>query len=407
MTGSSESFAKHLRAPDGRELPLDSDPRAVPAGSMVAYNLERAHDERLSIDRLGAPEATGIWRYARFLPPVSPERRVTLGEGGTPWLPARRLAASLGLRSLFVKDEGRNPTGTFKDRGAAMCVSRLAELGVRDIVMQSSGNASAAFAVYSARAGIACTCVVPDDVLPSNMETCRRAGATVRVVEGAWHRAKHVVAEEVERGAFDASTLREPYRLEGKKTMGFELVEQCHGVGEGGVGDLPDVIVYPTGGGLGPIAIYKALHELRDAGMLPRERLPRLIVTQYEGCAPIVRAHAANAEDVTPWGEICIPPGGLKSPHPPGGARVLTILRETGGGAIAVSSEAAFDAVDRLARTEGIFACPESATTLAGLTEALARGLVERDERVALWCTGSGLKSIANFEAAASYQRES
>ncbi len=399
----SESYAKSLRTPDGRDVPLDANPRDVPPGSVVTYDLDRARDERFGLGSFGkSPDASrsmGVWRYARLLPPVAVERRVTLGEGGTPWLAARRLAESLGVRSVFVKDEGRNPTGTFKDRGAAVCVSRLAELGVRDVVMQSSGNASAAFAVYAARAGVRCTCVVPDDVLPSNLETCRRAGASVRIVEGAWHDAKRVVAREVERGAFDASTLHEPYRLEGKKTMGFELAEQCGG-------ELPDVIVYPTGGGLGPIAIYKALRELRDAGGLESARLPRLIVTQYEGCAPIVRAHAAGADDVAPWGDIRIPPGGLKSPHPPGGARVLAILRESGGAALAISTDAAFAAVDRLARTEGVFACPESATTIAGLEEALARGLVGREERVAIWCTGSGLKSIANFVAMRPYEND-
>jgi threonine synthase len=257
---------------------------------------------------------------------------------------------------------------------------------VTHVALNSSGNASGSWALYAARAGIACTSVLPTDALASSRRQCELAGARTYYVEN-WHASGKIVAEACAvHGWFDVCTLREPYRTEGKKTMGLEIAEQLGW-------QLPDVVVYPAGGGLGAIAIWKAFEELKALGWV-RGPLPRLLVTQYAGCAPIVRAYEEGREQVEPWDALDVPPGGLKSPNPPAGAAVLAILHEHGGAAIAVETAEALDAVGVIAQHEGLFACPESATTIVGLRKALARGLVRREERVVVVCTGSGLKSI-------------
>jgi threonine synthase len=376
----------------GERLAADAQPeswlgREAPR---VRYDLE-AIRRQVDRDRLSESPVHGragsMWRYAPLLPLDDPDRAVTLGEGGTPLLSAPALSRALGLGRLQLKDEGRNPSGTFKDRGASASVSRLRELGVERVVLASSGNAGAAWSLYAARGGLDCLAILPADALPPVRAQCRRAGATVRFVDGDWAEAPKFVHDAARRdGRLDVGTLREPWRLEGKKTMGFEIAEQLGFA-------LPDVLVYPTGGGLGPIAIYKAFRELVELGWVSGP-LPRLVVTQYEGCAPIVRAWREGTERVAPWGEIRIPPGGLKAARPPGGDEVLALLRETGGAAFDVSSADAFDAVGRLAALEGVFACPESATTLVGLERARERGLVGSDERIVVVITGHGLKSV-------------
>jgi threonine synthase len=357
------------------------------------YDIDRIR--RDVAPRTFARESSSLWRYAALLPAAEPGDAVTLGEGWTPLLRAPRLAAAVGLSALWVKDEGRNPSGTFKDRGASVALTRYRELGVDTVALNSSGNAGGSWALYAARAGIDSVSVLPIDVQASTLAQCAMAGARTYLLEN-WHDSGRIVAEACMRhGWFNACTLREPYRTEGKKTMGLEIAEQFDW-------DLPDVIVYPVGGGLGAIAIYKAFAELRDLGWISAP-LPRLFITQYEGCAPVVKAYREGKDRCEPWGRLDdVPAGGLKSPNPSGGPAVIKLLHETGGGAFAVSRPQALAAVAEIAECEGIFACPESATTLAGLQQALAMGSIGREERVVIINTGAGLKSIPALPVAKS-----
>ena len=350
------------------------------------YDLERARRE-LSPDAVSRGPAS-LWRYAPLLPVTWPEEAVSLEEGWTPLLPAKSLANHLGMDTVLVKDEGRNPTGTFKDRGASVAVTRLRELGVKHVIHHSSGNAGAAWAMYCARAGLECTNLLAQDVLPASERQCALAGAQNYIVNAPWSRAGAIVREAAAtHGWFDCATLREPFRMEGKKTMGYEICEQLEW-------ELPDVIVYPTGGALGAIAIFKAFRELESLGWVKGTARPRLLVTQYEGCAPIVDAFARGLDRAEPWTALDVLPGGLKGVSPPGDRAVLDVLRESAGAAVSVSNAAALAAVETLARLEGVFACPESATVVAGLQQAVADGIVDPAERVVLMITGTGLKSV-------------
>ena len=353
----------------------------------VRYDLSRISRE---VDRDAlARGPSSLWRYADLLPIDEPEHAVTLGEGWTPILPMPRLGEALGCTRLSAKDEGRNPSGTFKDRGASVAVTRLRELGVSTVVHNSSGNAGGAWALYSARAGLRCVNLLPTDVMAASLRQSTLSGADTVLFQGPWQEAGAAVTKAArENGWFNAGTLKEPHRLEGKKTMGLEIAEQFSW-------RLPDAIVYPTGGGLGIIAIYKAFKELQALGWVDSGSLPKLVVTQYEGCAPIVRAFAAGADHADVWTDLDVLPGGLKSPGPPGDRAVLALLRETGGSAISVSSEEAVAAATKTARLEGLLPCPEAGTTVAGLAKALEHGLVDRDANIVLMLTGSGLKSTS------------
>ncbi|MDD9875984.1 MAG: threonine synthase [Magnetovibrio sp.] len=367
---------------EGAELPAAA-PGDFPE---VHYDLETLkHDlNRFAISQGPA----SIWRYAPLLPVDDPDNAVTLGEGWTPMLPTPRLAAALGMSDLLAKDEGRNPSGTFKDRGASVAVTRYRELGTGTIVHNSSGNAGGSWGMYAARAGIRCVNLLPDDVLPGSLQQSVLSGAPTFVLDGAWKESGAMVAEAVAaHGWTSICTLKEPYRLEGKKTMGYEIAEQLGW-------SLPDAVVYPCGGGLGAIAIYKAFKELQALGWIEPGPLPKLIITQYEGCAPIVRAFEAGAGAAELWEDLDVPPGGLKSTRPPGDKAVLNLIAETGGWAVAIGTDEAIAATEEMTRLEGIFPCPESATTLAGLRRAVAAGRVEKDDRTVLVVTGNGLKSI-------------
>ncbi len=383
------SYLTHLETSAGKRLAADTPRNAAPGETLYArYDLDRIRREVSPRDIAQGPAS--LWRYAPLLPVEDPQLAVTLNEGYTPLVPVPRIARALGLSSLAVKDEGRNPSGTFKDRGASVAVSRYVELGVKTVAHNSSGNAGGAWSLYAARAGITCVNLLPTDVQPSSLQHCRASGQPTFLVEN-WHDAGRLVAEACERnGWLNICTLKEPYRLEGKKTMGLEIAEQLGW-------KLPAAIVYPMGGGLGAIAIWKAFDELLHLGWV-EGTLPRLYVTQYEGCAPVVKAFDDGSDECTPWGRIDIPPGGLRSPNPPGGRAVLALMRKHGGAAISVSTREALAAADELAREEGIFACPESATTLAGLRKAMAKNLLRHDEPVVIVNTGSGLKSIPGFE---------
>jgi threonine synthase len=383
------SYLTHLETSRGEHLDARQPHNAIPGDTLQArYDLELIKREISPRDIEKGPAS--LWRYAPLLPVDDPQQAVTLDEGYTPLLRVPRLARALGLKRLAVKDEARNPSGTFKDRGASVAVSRYVELGLKTVAHNSSGNAGGSWSLYAARGGITCVNLLPTDVQPSSLQHCRASGQPAFLLEN-WHDAGRLVTEACElNNWFNICTLKEPYRLEGKKTMGLEIAEQLGW-------KMPDAIFYPMGGGLGAIAIWKAFDELLRLGWTAG-KTPRLYITQYEGCAPLVRAYEQGLDECAPWGKIDIPPGGLKSPNPPGGRAVLKLIREHGGGAIPIATHEALTAVDELAREEGIFACPESATTLAGLKIAISRKWVNPDEQIVLVSTGSGLKSIPTLE---------
>ncbi|SCF44702.1 threonine synthase [Micromonospora matsumotoense] len=328
-----------------------------------------------------------LWRYRELLP-VADERHVTtLGEGWTPLLRAPAYGHEIGIDDLIVKDEGLTPTGSFKARGAAVGVSRARELGVRRLAMPTNGNAGAAWATYAARAGMAATIVMPLDAPAICRRECVAAGADLRLVDGLIGDAGRWVAElvaDADGAIFDAGTLREPYRLEGKKTMGYEIVEQLGW-------QVPDVIIYPTGGGVGLIGIHKALHELRELGWVG-DKLPRLVAVQSTGCAPIVRAFAAGEDRARPWVDAHTVAFGITVPAPLGDELILTALRESSGTAVAVDdAEILVDLRDFAAR-EGLLLCPEGAACLTAARHLRAGGWIRADERVVVLNTGSGLK---------------
>ena len=328
-----------------------------------------------------------LWRYEEVLPVRDPAHRVQLGEGLTPLLDVPRLAARAGFGRVLVKDEGANPTGSFKARGLCLAISRARELGVTEVAIPSAGNAGSATAAYAAAAGMRAHVVVPRDTPRPILEEIRALGADLRLVDGLITDAAALVAEGVrEHGWFDLSTLKEPYRVEGKKTMGYELYEQMGG-------QLPDAIVYPTGGGTGLVGMWKAFDEMEALGWIGGER-PRMISVQADGCAPIVRAWEAGAASAEPWPDATTFAAGLRVPRAVGDFLILDAIRESGGAAVAVSDDEMRAAVRSMGETTGIFAAPEGGATLAALTALLERGLIGRDEEVVLFNTGSGLKYV-------------
>ena len=384
-------YVSHIESSSGERFAADAPLVARPGETLeFRYHLDRIAAQMTREHFARGPAS--IWRYAALLPLADPARAVTLGEGWTPLIDAPVLARRCGVGALWLKDEGRNPSGTFKDRGAAVAISRYRELGVRTMMLNSSGNAGGSWSLYAARAGVTSVNLLPTDAQPSVLQQCRTTGQPTLFIDD-WHQAGAMVAGACElNGWLDVRTLKEPCRLEGKKTMGLEIAEQLGWT-------LPDALVYPMGGGLGALAIYKAFEELRALGWVEGP-LPRLIITQYAGCAPLVKAFDEGRETCETWGEIDIPPGGLKSPNPLGGPGVLELLRTTGGGAFAVTTADALAAADEMAASEGVFPAPECATTLAGLRAAQARGLIGAHSRVVLVITGSGLKSIPTFAPA-------
>jgi threonine synthase len=357
-------------------------------GQMLAarYDLTRiaAH---LTKDAL-RERPPGMYRFRELTPLDDGEEPVTLGEGGTPLLALPRLAAHLGLRHLLAKDEGQNPTGTFKARGLGMALTRARTLGARGFVIPSAGNAGGAAAVYAARAGLPCAVIVPRDTPAAAVAEAIIAGASVFTIEGSIATAGRIagrVAPAV--GWLDLSTLKEPYRLEGKKTMGLELAEQLGWA-------APDVLMYPTGGGTGLVGIAKAWEELTGLGWL-RGPMPRFVCVQAEGCAPVVKAWGEGAEMTSAWPNPVTSAPGLRVPSPFAGRQMLRVLRESGGDAVAVSDDRIQEAQLLLARLEGLWAAPEAAATVAGLIVLMRCGRVTPDARVVLILTGSGLKNPA------------
>ena len=328
----------------------------------------------------------GMYRFRELLPLDDGEEPVTLGEGGTPLLPLPRLGAHLGLRHLWGKDEGQNPTGSFKARGLGMAVTRARTLGVKGLMIPSAGNAGGAAAVYGARTGLPVAVVVPRGTPEAAIAEAMLAGAHVFTVEGSIGTAGKLVGSVAPRlGWFDLSTLKEPYRLEGKKTMGLELAEQLGW-------QTPDVLVYPTGGGTGLVGIWKAYEELASMGWIKRAQ-PRFVAVQAEGCAPVVKAWAEGASNTAVWENPVTDAPGLRVPGPFAGRQMLEIVRGTDGRGCAVSERVIVEAQRLLARVEGIWTGPEAAATLAALIQLKDSRLVDAGERVILVLTGAGIKN--------------
>ena len=330
----------------------------------------------------------GMWRWHELLPIKDPENIVFLGEGDTALLRVPNLGRELGLTNLFVKDESTNPTGSFKARGLAAAVSRAKELGIKKVIIPTAGNAGGAMAAYAARANIQAIIYMPKDTPRANVEESRMAGAEVILIDGLISDAAGMAGEKARaEGWFDLSTFKEPYRAEGKKIMGYELAEVFDWT-------LPDVIIYPTGGGTGLVGMWKAFAELDELGWLENTKRPRMVAVQADGCAPVVKAFENGAEFCDFWLDAHTLASGLRVPKSFADALILNDLRESNGTALAVSDEAILKAQSQLGRQEGIFAAPEGAATLAALKILVQKNWIARDERVVLFNTGSGLKYI-------------
>lgn len=369
----------------GRRYPRGEPRNLCECGGplLVTYDLESAARAVRREDIAG--RSPTMWRYSEFLPVHDDANVVSLGEGFTPLLAAERLGARLGLRDVWVKDDGLNPTGTFKARGASCGVSMARELGIREVALPTAGNAGGAWACYGAAAEIAVHVTMPTDAPEVNQRECRLFGAELTLVEGSISDAAEVVARGVsERGWFDVSTFKEPYRVEGKKSLGFEIAEQMSW-------RLPDAIVCPVGGGVGIIGIWLALRQLLEMGWV-EGTIPRLIAIQAEGCAPIVRAFEEGVEQVKPWPNARTQAAGLRVPQPFADFLILRAVRDTGGTAVAVGDQDIAAAIGELARDAGIMASPEGAATLAGAKRLLERGDLSTKERVVLLNTGTALK---------------
>lgn len=325
-----------------------------------------------------------MWRYAPILPPLE-EHIVSLGEGWTPLIRARRLGAKLGADNLWVKDEGLNPTGSFKARGLACAISMCVELGVSKVAIPSAGNAAGALAAYAAAAGIEAHIFLPRDVPEANYLESKAYGAQVSLVDGLISDCARMVAERAQsEGWYDLSTLKEPYRIEGKKTMGYEVAEQMDW-------ELPDAIFYPTGGGVGLIGMWKAFQEMERMGWIGSRR-PKMIAVQAEGCQPIVRAFEEDEPRSRFWDDARTLASGLRVPKPIGDFLILEAVRKSGGTAIAVSDAEMLDAGVQLASEEGIYAAPEGAACVAALGKLLESGLLAAKDCIVLYNTGTGLK---------------
>jgi threonine synthase len=387
MTATAYSALTHLEcARCGTPHQAGQIQGTCPCGSplLARYDLEQvaACTDPATI----AARPPGLWRYHELLPVAAAANVVTLGEGMTPLLPLRRIGRALGVPRLLMKDEGLIPTGTFKARGAAVGVSRAAELGVKGIAMPTNGNAGAAWASYAARAGLASLIVMPVAAPAITRAECAAAGAELYLVDGLIGDAAALVrgALAARPGYQDMATLKEPYRIEGKKTMGLEIAEQLGW-------RLPDVIVYPTGGGVGIIGIYKALLELRELGWVTGE-LPRLVAVQATGCAPIVAAFARGAKESEPWPDAKTIAFGITVPKALGDFLVLEAVYASGGTAVAVDDDALLADQREVARLEGCLICPEGAACFTAVRQLREAGWLSAADEVVVLNTGTGLK---------------
>jgi threonine synthase len=357
---------------------------------LVRYDLSAAA-RTLTKESLQGRRAD-LWRYMEVLPVEREENIVSFGEGWTPLLRAERLGASLGLRRLYVKDESQNPTQSFKARGMTAAVSMAKELGVEKLAVPSAGNAAGALAAYAARAGLEAHIFMPRDTPRANVVECEQTGARVTLIDGLITDCGAEVARRKEsEGWFDVSTLKEPYRVEGKKTLGYELAEQMSW-------ELPEVVIYPTGGGTGLIGMWKAFDEMEALGWIGAKR-PRMVTVQAAGCAPIVRAFEEGKRFADEFADAATIASGLRVPKAIGDFLILDALRASGGTAIAVSDDELLAAVREIGAAEGLFVAPEGAACLPALRKLIERGDVNRDERVVLFNTGAGVKYLESFES--------
>jgi len=338
-----------------------------------------------------ATREKSLWRYREVLPLPANVDPITLGEGGTPLLPARKFGEQLSMRDLWVKDESQNPTQSFKARGMAVAVSMAKYLGARKLAVPSAGNAGGALAAYAARAGLEAHIFMPRDTPRANIVECRKLGAHVNLIDGLiTDCGAEIAGRKVAEGWFDISTLKEPYRVEGKKTLGYELAEQFDW-------HLPDVIIYPTGGGTGLIGMWKAFDEMEALGWIGSKR-PRMFSVQATGCAPIVRAFEAGEKTAAELPDAHTCASGLRVPKAVGDFLMLNILRQSNGGAIAVDDEAMIRVTGEVGATEGLFVAPESAACFAALKSLRSADKIESGARVVIFNTGSGIKYLDCYE---------
>src|SRR5947207_3391982 len=385
--GDLPTFVTHLECSlTGERYPADTKLTLSRAGRplLVRYDLEGVR-RSLPREALGSRPQT-LWRYRELLPVRRPENVVSLGEVVTPLIPLPRIGARLSQRGeILIKDEGRLPTGSFKARGLALAVAMAKELGIGTMAMPTNGNAGAAMAAYCARAGIKATVFCPDDTPAVNVREIAMQGAQVYLVDGLIDDCGKLVAEgEKNLGWFNCSTLREPYRIEGKKTMGIELAEQLGW-------EMPDVIFYPTGGGTGIIGMWKAFAELEALGWIGKKR-PRMVVVQASGCAPMVKAWEAGEEHALRWQDAHTFAAGIRVPQAVGDFLILRAVRDSGGFATAVDDDAIMRAWREVAAEEGLLLCPVGAATYAAYCQALADGRVGAGERAVLFNCATGLK---------------
>lgn len=383
---TTNSYATHLYCPKcGKTYNINEVNHLCACGSplLVAYDLEKAK-KQFTKETLKDRDQN-LWRYREILPVFDDKNIVTLGEGYTPLLHLERAGEKSDIKNLYLKDEGIIPTGTFKARGAAVGISKAKELGVETITMPTNGNAGAAWSIYGAKAGIKSVIIMPEDAPSITRNECAAAGADLYLVKGLISDCGKIVARDVKLyGWYDSSTLKEPYRIEGKKTMGLEIAEQFNW-------QLPDVILYPTGGGVGIIGIYKALTELQELGFVSGP-LPRLVAVQAEGCAPIVKAFEAHKAESEFYKDSKTIAFGINVPKALGDFLVLDALYKTNGTAKAVSDDSILDALKELASLEGNFVCPEGAAIYAAAKQLRAEGWIKPDDKVVLLNTGAGIK---------------
>ncbi|WP_164667804.1 threonine synthase [Virgibacillus doumboii] len=380
------SYVSHLYCPKcGNTFGTSEQHQLCTCGSplLVAYDLDEMK-KNVAPEEWGTREPT-LWRYHELLPVEEEHHVVSLGEGMTPLIPMRELGNDMSIGNLYMKDEALIPTGTFKARGAAVGVSKAKEVGVKELAMPTNGNAGAAWGLYAARAGIIATIVMPADAPKITRNEVALSGANLYLVNGLISDAGKIVGKAVmDYNLYDASTLKEPYRIEGKKTMGLEIAEQLNW-------KMPDVILYPTGGGVGLIGIYKALNELKELGWV-KGKLPRLVAVQSTGCAPIVKAWEEGKRESEFWNDSETLAFGINVPKALGDFLVLDAIYNTDGCAIAIDDESMLREQEKVANMEGSFICPEGAAAFAAIRRLRENGWIGRNETVVALNTGAGIK---------------
>ncbi|HJO59662.1 MAG: threonine synthase [SAR202 cluster bacterium] len=383
------SYLKNLECTYCNEIFSADQPRRLceKCGKVLypRYDMKEA-SKYFTKDMLSA-RAPNMWRYFEMLPVYDESNIVTLGEGFTPIFETKRLGSELGSESLMLKDEGLNPTASFKARGLSAAVSKAKELGLRKLTMPSAGNAAGAMASYAARAGMEAFVFMPQDAPEANQKEVSVSGGNLFLIDGLINDAGAISREKAaEIGLFDVSTLQEPYRVEGKKTMGYEIAEQLDW-------ELPDNIIYPTGGGTGIVGMWKAFQEMEDLEWISSKR-PKMFAVQAENCAPIVRAFQNGDEFAQPWENATTLAAGMRVPSAIGDYLILNAIRDSGGSAITVSDEEMTDMTDLIGKLEGFFVCPEGAATACGARKLIKTGSIDPSEKTLLLNTGSGLKYL-------------